>query len=218
MKQRKMPLRKCTGCGEMKEKRELIRVVKAPDTKDENGEIIAKGEISLDLTGRKAGRGAYVCRNLACFEKARKARRFERSLSCKIPDEVYEQMQSELAAADSEQTKGFFMNDRILSLLGICKRAGKLITGADTTIDSIRKSKAKLVIFANDFSKSSFQSIGCPFASSMSPRTCAIDATRYECAATVCSVYLKNPGALVIVSKLFNPKINSFNPIKVTSL
>ena len=69
---------------------------------DENGEIIAKGEISLDLTGRKAGRGAYVCRNLACFEKARKARRFERSLSCKIPDEVYEQMQSELAAADSE--------------------------------------------------------------------------------------------------------------------
>ena len=47
MKQRKMPLRKCTGCGEMKEKRELIRVVKAPDTKDENGEIIAKGEISL---------------------------------------------------------------------------------------------------------------------------------------------------------------------------
>ena len=89
MKQRKMPLRKCTGCGEMKEKRELIRVVKAPDTKDENG-------------GRKAGRGAYVCRNLACFEKARKARRFERSLSCKIPDEVYEQMQSELAAADSK--------------------------------------------------------------------------------------------------------------------
>ena len=102
MKQRKMPLRKCTGCGEMKEKRELIRVVKAPDTKDENGEIIAKGEISLDLTGRKAGRGAYVCRNLACFEKARKTRRFERSLSCKIPDEVYEQMQSELAATDSE--------------------------------------------------------------------------------------------------------------------
>ena len=102
MKQRKMPLRKCTGCGETKEKRELIRVVKAPDTKDENGEIIAKGEISLDLTGRKAGRGAYVCKNLACFEKARKTRRFERSLSCKIPDEVYEQMQSELAAADSE--------------------------------------------------------------------------------------------------------------------
>ena len=102
MKQRKMPSRKCTGCGEMKEKRELIRVVKAPDTKDENGEIIAKGEIPLDLTGRKAGRGAYVCRNLACFEKARNARRLERSLSWKIPDEVYERMQSDRAAADSK--------------------------------------------------------------------------------------------------------------------
>ena len=65
MKQRKMPLRKCTGCGEMKEKRELIRVVKTPDTKDENGEIIAKGKISLDLTGRKAGRGAYALKRLA---------------------------------------------------------------------------------------------------------------------------------------------------------
>ncbi len=80
----------------MKEKRELIRVVKAPDVKDEAGNVIKSGEISLDLTGRKPGRGAYVCKNLSCFEKARKARRFERSLSCKIPDEVYEQMQSEL--------------------------------------------------------------------------------------------------------------------------
>ena len=99
---KKVPLRKCTGCGEMKEKRELIRVVKAPEKKDENGNVISGGEISLDLTGRKSGRGAYVCKNADCFEKARKARRFERSLSCKIPDEVYEQMQSELATADSE--------------------------------------------------------------------------------------------------------------------
>lgn len=101
MKQRKMPLRKCTGCGEMKEKRELIRVVKAPDVKDEAGNVIKSGEISLDLTGRKPGRGAYVCKNLSCFEKARKARRFERSLSCKIPDEVYEQMQSELLSTQA---------------------------------------------------------------------------------------------------------------------
>ena len=101
MKQKKVPMRKCTGCNEMKEKRELIRVVKAPDVKDEDGNVIAQGEISLDLTGRKSGRGAYVCRNLSCFEKARKARRFERSLSCKIPEEVYEQMQNELEASES---------------------------------------------------------------------------------------------------------------------
>ena len=99
MKQRKMPLRKCKGCGEMKEKRELIRVVKAPEKKDENGNVISGGEISLDLTGRKSGRGAYVCKNADCFEKARKARRFERSLSCKIPEDVYEQMSKELENA-----------------------------------------------------------------------------------------------------------------------
>ena len=102
MKQRKMPLRKCTGCGEMKEKRELIRVVKAPEKKDENGNVISGGEISLDLTGRKSGRGAYVCKNADCFEKARKARRFERSLSCKIPEDVYEQMSKELENASED--------------------------------------------------------------------------------------------------------------------
>ena len=98
MTQKKQPLRKCTGCGEMKEKRELVRVVKAPDTKGENGEVISKGEISLDLTGKKSGRGAYVCHVIKCFEKARKARRFERAFSCKIPDEVYEQLENSLKA------------------------------------------------------------------------------------------------------------------------
>ena len=55
-----------------------------------------QGGVSLDLTGKKPGRGAYVCKSAECFEKARKARRFERSLSCKIPEEVYEQMSAEL--------------------------------------------------------------------------------------------------------------------------
>ena len=86
----------------MKEKRELIRVVKAPEKKDENGNVISGGEISLDLTGRKSGRGAYVCKNADCFEKARKAKRFERSLSCKIPEEVYEQMSAELENASED--------------------------------------------------------------------------------------------------------------------
>ena len=77
---KKIPLRKCTGCGEMKPKRELIRVVRAPDKKDENGNV--------------------VCKSMTCFEQARKARRFERSLSCRIPEEVYEQMSAELGAAE----------------------------------------------------------------------------------------------------------------------
>ena len=61
------------------------------------------GEISLDLTGKKSGRGAYACKSLECYQKARKARRFERSLSCKIPEEVYEQMASELEKLGEEE-------------------------------------------------------------------------------------------------------------------
>lgn len=82
---KRVPLRKCTGCGEMKPKRELVRVVKSPE-----------GEISLDTTGRKPGRGAYVCRNGDCLRAARKARRLEKAFSCQIPAEVYDRMEEEL--------------------------------------------------------------------------------------------------------------------------
>ena len=93
MKQKKIPLRMCTGCGEMKPKKELVRVVRGPE-KEEG----VPPEISLDLTGKKPGRGAYICRSLSCLQKARKARRLERAFSCKIPDEVSEQMEKEMGA------------------------------------------------------------------------------------------------------------------------
>ena len=85
MTPKKQPMRQCTGCGEMKPKRELMRVVKSPE-----------GEISLDFTGKKNGRGAYLCKEAECFDKARKARRFEKSLSCRIDESVYEVMADEL--------------------------------------------------------------------------------------------------------------------------
>ena len=89
MQMRKVPMRMCTGCCQMKPKRELVRVVKSQD-----------GEISLDLTGKTAGRGAYVCHNIECLQKSRKARRLEKAFSCRIPDEVYDKMEEELQ--DSE--------------------------------------------------------------------------------------------------------------------
>ncbi|MBO4342375.1 MAG: YlxR family protein [Clostridia bacterium] len=82
---RSIPMRKCTGCNEMKPKKELVRVVKSPE-----------GEISIDLTGKKPGRGAYVCRDAACLAKARKAKRLERAFSCDIPDDVYDSMEEVL--------------------------------------------------------------------------------------------------------------------------
>lgn len=96
MRQKKIPLRKCSGCGEMKPKYELVRVVKAPDVKDEQGKFVCSGEVSLDLTGKKSGRGAYVCKNSDCLEKAIKAKRFERAFSCKIPEEIYIELQQEM--------------------------------------------------------------------------------------------------------------------------
>ena len=87
MKAKKIPQRMCTGCGEHKDKRDLIRVVKSPD-----------GVISLDKTGKKSGRGAYLCPNLECLRKARKARRIERAFSCLIPNEVYDLMEQEMGA------------------------------------------------------------------------------------------------------------------------
>ena len=82
---RKVPLRKCTGCREMKSKKELIRIVRNDE-----------GEFSLDFTGKKQGRGAYVCPNLDCLEKAHKSKGLERSFKCAVPKEVYEHLQREL--------------------------------------------------------------------------------------------------------------------------
>lgn len=95
VRKKKIPLRMCTGCGEMKPKKELVRVVKAPEQLDEAGNPLPP-EISLDLTGKKPGRGAYLCRNPECLKKARKARRLEKAFSCRISDEVYSRMEEEI--------------------------------------------------------------------------------------------------------------------------
>lgn len=80
----KIPMRQCTGCREMKNKKEMIRVLKT-----------AEDEIVLDATGRKNGRGAYICKSRECLEKARKNYGLERSLKAAIPDEVYDSLEKE---------------------------------------------------------------------------------------------------------------------------
>ncbi len=85
MQVKKVPVRMCAGCGEHIAKKELVRVVRSPE-----------GEISVDLIGKKNGRGAYICKKVECLKKAQKARRFERAFSCAIPAEVYERLEKEL--------------------------------------------------------------------------------------------------------------------------
>lgn len=84
---RKVPMRKCIGCNEMKNKKELIRVIRTPE-----------GEILLDATGRKNGRGAYVCPTRECLQKAIRSRGLERSFKMAIPKEVYETLEKEMEA------------------------------------------------------------------------------------------------------------------------
>lgn len=86
---RKIPMRMCVGCGEMKPKKTLVRVVKDKE-----------GNVSMDLTGKKAGRGAYVCPDSNCLEKAQKSNRLERAFSQRISDEVYEILKKEIANAE----------------------------------------------------------------------------------------------------------------------
>ncbi len=104
MRPKKTPLRMCAGCGEMKPKKELVRVVKAPQKEDENG-VLPPVEISLDLTGKRPGRGAYLCRDAQCLKLAKKSRRLERAFSCKIPEEVYARLEEEIAGAAKEEAE-----------------------------------------------------------------------------------------------------------------
>lgn len=84
-----MPLRQCVGCGEMKSKREMVRVIKTPEE-----------AVLIDATGKKNGRGAYICANPECLEKARKNRGLERSLKTAISQEIYDAMGKELGVLD----------------------------------------------------------------------------------------------------------------------
>ena len=95
MHPRKQPMRKCMGCMQMLPKKELVRVVR---TKTGEGE--EDYEISLDLTGKKAGRGAYICKNLSCLQQARKAKRISRALDCAIPDAIYDKLEQEMIQSD----------------------------------------------------------------------------------------------------------------------
>ena len=85
MSVKKIPLRQCIGCGEMKNKKEMVRILKT-----------AEGEIVLDATGKKNGRGAYICPSMDCFRKAKKSRGLDRSFKMAVPKEVYESLEKEM--------------------------------------------------------------------------------------------------------------------------
>ena len=84
---KKIPMRQCLGCREMKPKRELIRAVRSPE-----------GQVSLDFKGKAQGRGAYICPNAQCLKKAIKAKALERAFSARIPEELYKALEEQMEA------------------------------------------------------------------------------------------------------------------------
>jgi len=86
MTNKKIPMRQCVGCAEMKSKKELLRIIKTPEE-----------EVVLDTTGRKNGRGAYICASMECLNKAQKNKGLERSLKTAIPTAVYESLKEEMS-------------------------------------------------------------------------------------------------------------------------
>ncbi|MDE7223699.1 MAG: YlxR family protein [Acetatifactor sp.] len=88
---KKVPLRQCIGCGEMKSKKEMLRILRT-----------AEGEICLDNTGKKNGRGAYICTRRECLQKARKSKGLERSFKMSIPEEVYETLDKEFKSIETK--------------------------------------------------------------------------------------------------------------------
>ena len=91
MKEKKVPMRMCVGCREMKPKKELLRVVRSPE-----------GEVSIDLTGRKPGRGAYLCKNAECMKRAIKQRQLERACECALGEETHASLLKELEALEAQ--------------------------------------------------------------------------------------------------------------------
>ncbi len=91
MRPRKVPLRKCVACQEMMPKKELIRVVRTPS-----------GEVEIDLTGKKAGRGAYLCGKVSCFKLAKKTKALDRALKQSVGDEIYDALEKEFIAVEDQ--------------------------------------------------------------------------------------------------------------------
>ena len=135
-KVKKIPQRQCVGCREMKDKRALIRAVKSP-----------QGEVSLDFTGKKPGRGAYVCPNSECLKKAIRAKALERA----NPARSSARWTRPSPRASTKKWKRRWQTvDKLLNLIGLAKKAGKLEVGEEPVGAAARSKHARLILIASD--------------------------------------------------------------------
>ena len=132
MSVKKIPLRQCIGCGEMKSKKEMIRVIKT-----------AEGEILLDATGRKNGRGAYLCPSMECFKKAVKGRGLE-PLKWRSPEKFMRLWK--------RRWKKLTDKNKVFSMIGLATRARKVVSGEFSTEKSVKSGRSHMVIVSEEAS------------------------------------------------------------------
>ena len=130
MKLKKIPMRMCVGCKELKPKKELLRIVALPT-----------GIIELDRTGKKSGRGVYICNSSECFQKAFDSHGLERSLKRPVSRDVYDAIKEKIG------------NEPIYRLLGLCMKAGRLLSGSEQIKTAVKDGKGILLILAEDSSE-----------------------------------------------------------------
>lgn len=142
--------RSCVGCKKERPKKDLLRIVREPD-----------GNIAIDHTGRKPGRGAYICLNGDCLKLARKKRSLSSALGCEISDDFYEEI-SDLIAHKKEGDKAqnpYHPSDPILPVLGIARRSGALIIGFDRISSNLNRGKRLIVILSEETSAQVMKSL-----------------------------------------------------------
>ena len=133
MSGKKIPLRQCIGCGEMKSKKEMIRVIKT-----------AEDEIMLDATGRKNGRGAYLCPSMECLKKAVKSRGLNAPLKWRSPKRYMKLWK--------RRWKNLVNSKKLLSLIGLATRARKVVSGEFSTEKSVKSGRSRMVIVSEEAS------------------------------------------------------------------
>lgn len=127
-----IPHRKCIACQSIHPQKEMIRVAK-----------LADGSCHVDERQSGGGRGAYVCRDEACVELARKKNAFQRSFKSPVSDDLYDELKAYYEKSGNQ--------DKILRLIGLARRAGELTYGQTAVLTELKKARSKLVLFASDF-------------------------------------------------------------------
>lgn len=159
---KKIPLRTCIGCGEKKQKKELISIIKSPKSEEKPSFEVYEGNIKKD------GRSAYICKNIECLKKALKYRKLEKSFKCKMDNEIYKSIENIINKNNSNEsntnqeinlTRTVPPNEKLINFLGITRKSGNIVLGMDSVKQGVFEKDIKLILVTEDISDNSLEEI-----------------------------------------------------------